>query len=83
MAETMRGDLHAAQRLYLRAIARDSSNVTAWQGYGVVSLRLGELEPAHRAVLALLRRDPSNPESHAVLKEIERLQAARQEGGAR
>ena len=82
MAETMLGDLRAAQQLYLRAIARDSSSVTAWQGYGVVSLRLGELEPAHRAVLALLRRDPGNPESHAVLKEIERMQAARQGGGA-
>jgi hypothetical protein len=82
MAETMRGDLRAAQRIYLRAIARDTSNVTAWQGYGVVSLRLGDLDEAHRAVLALLRRDPGNPESHAVLKEIERMQAARRGGGA-
>ena len=82
MAETMRGDLPAAQRSYRRAIARDSSNVTAWQGYGVVSLRLGELDEAHRAVLVLQRRDPGNPESRAVLKEIERLQAARQGSGA-
>jgi len=82
MAETMRGDLRAAQRIYLRAIARDSSNVVAWQGYGVVSLRLGKLDEAHRAVLALLRRDPSNPESHAVLKEIERMQAARRGSAA-
>ena len=82
MAETMRGDLRAAQRVYLRAIARDSSNAVAWQGYGVVSLRLGELDEAHRAVLALLRRDPGNAESHAVLKEIERMQAERRGGGA-
>ncbi len=82
MAETMRGDLRAAQRVYLRAIARDSSNVVAWQGYGVVSLRLGELDEAHRAVLALLRRDPGNPESRAVLGEIERMQAERRRGGA-
>jgi hypothetical protein len=82
MAETMRGDLRAAQRVYLRALARDSTNVVAWQGYGVVSLRLGELEPAHRAVLALVRRDPGNPESQAVLKELERMQAARPGAGA-
>jgi tetratricopeptide (TPR) repeat protein len=82
MARTMLGDLRSAQRIYLRAIAQDSSNVTAWQGYGVVSLRMGELEPAHRAVLAMLRRDPANPESQAVLKEIERMQAARRSGAA-
>ena len=82
MAETMRGDLRGAQRIYGRAIARDSSSVTAWQGYGVVSLRLGDLDEAHRAVLALLRRDPSNPESQAVLKEVERMQAARQGRGS-
>jgi len=80
MAETMRGDLPAAQRIYLRAIGRDSADVTAWQGYGVVSLRLGELENAHRAVLQLLRRDPSNAESRAALQEIERLQARRAAG---
>jgi hypothetical protein len=83
MAETMRGDLHAAQRVYRRAIARDSSSVTAWQGFGVVSLRLGELDEAHRAILALLRRDPANPESHEVLKLIERMQAGRRGSPAR
>ena len=82
MAETMRGDLRAAQRIYRRAIARDSSVVIAWQGYGVVSLRLGEWEEAQRAALVLLRRDPGNPEGPAILKEIERMQAARPGSGA-
>jgi hypothetical protein len=83
MAETMRGDLRAAQRIYLRAIARDSSVVVAWQGYGVVSLRLGELDEAQRAALVLLRQARErNPEGSAILKEIERLQAARQPSGA-
>ena len=82
MAETMRGDLRAAQRLYRRAIARDSS--TSPPGRATASSRCGSASwnEAHRAVLALLRRDPANPESHAVLKEIERLQAARQGSGA-
>jgi len=82
MAETLRGDLRAAQRIYLRAIARDSAVVVAWQGYGVVSLRLGEWEEAQRAALVLLRRDPGNPEGPAILKEIERMQAARPGSGA-
>lgn len=82
MAETMRGHLRAAQQIYLRAIARDSSVLIAWQGYGVVSLRLGEFDEARRAALVLRRSDPGNPEGPAILKEIERLQAARPAGGA-
>lgn len=82
MAETMRDDLRAAQRIYRRALARDSSVTIAWQGYGVVSLRLGELDEAQRAVGVLLRRDPGNPEWPAVMKEIERRQAARPGSGA-
>jgi hypothetical protein len=82
MSETMRGDLRAAQRIYLRAIARDSSVAVAWQGYGVVSLRLGEWDEARRAALVLRRRDPGNPEGPAILKELERVQAARQGSGA-
>ncbi len=82
VAETMRGDLRAAQRVYLRAIARDSSVAAAWQGYGIVSLRLGDLDEAQRAALALRRRDPGNPEWPAVLKQIERRQAARRKSGA-
>jgi tetratricopeptide (TPR) repeat protein len=82
MAETMRGDLRAAQRIYRRAIARDSSVVIAWQGYGVVSLRLGEWDEARRAALVLRQRDPDNPEGPAILKEIERARGARQRSGA-
>jgi tetratricopeptide (TPR) repeat protein len=78
MAETMRGNLRAAQRVYLRAIAQDSSVVIAWQGYGVVSLRLGEWDEARRAALVVLRRDPGNPEGPAILKEIERRRATQQ-----
>ena len=82
MAETMHGDLRAAQRIYLRAIARDSAVVIAWQGYGVVSLRLGEVDEAPRAALVLRRLDPGNPEGPAILKEIERRRAAQQGSGA-
>jgi tetratricopeptide (TPR) repeat protein len=82
MAETMHGDLRAAQRIYLRAIARDSAVVIAWQGYGVVSLRLGEWDEAQRAALVLRRLDPGNPEGPAILKEIERRQTAQQGSGA-
>ncbi len=79
MAETMRGDARAAQRIYLRAIARDPAVVIAWQGYGVVSLRLGDLDEAQRAALELRRRDPANPEGPVILQEIERRRAARPE----
>jgi hypothetical protein len=77
MAETMRGDLPAAERLYRRALDRDSTRAIAWQGYGVVSLRQGKLEQARRAVLELLRFDPANPEARGALRDIERLQAER------
>jgi len=77
MAETMRGDLRAAQRVYRRAITRDPAVAVAWQGYGVVSLRLGELDEAERAAVELRRREPGNPEVAAILGEVARLRAAR------
>lgn len=82
MAETMRGDLRTAQGICRRAIAQDSSVAIAWEAYGVVSLRLGDLGEAQRAVRALQRRAPGSPEGAAILKEIERRQAARQGRGA-
>ena len=83
MAETMRGDLPAAERLYRRALERDSTRAIAWQGYGVVSLRLGKLDQAHQAVERLLRLDPDNPQGRSALGGIERMQAARRAAAAR
>jgi hypothetical protein len=77
MAETMRNDLPAAERLYTRALEKDSTRAIAWQGYGVVSLRQGKLEQAHRAVVMLLRVDPANAEARGALRDIERLMAGR------
>jgi len=82
MAESMRGDLRAARRACLRAIAQDSSVAIAWEAYGIVSLRLGELDEAQRAVLALQRHDPDSPEGVALQERIERAQAGQQPGGA-
>ena len=68
MAETMRGDLPAAERLYGRALERDSTRAIAWQGYGVVSLRLGKLDQAHqrgRAAAAPRSGNPQAPERAA------------------
>ena len=81
--ETMRGDLPAAERLYRRALERDSTRAIAWQGYGVVSLRLGKLDQAHQAVERLLRLDPDNPQGRSALGGIERMQAARRAAAAR
>lgn len=77
MAETMRERLPAAEGLYARALEKDSTRAIAWQGYGVVSLRQGKLDQAHRAVVELLRFDPGNAEARGALRDIERLQAER------
>ena len=49
----------------------------------VVAQAAAGLDAAHRAVLVLLQRDPTNPESQAVRREIERMQAERRGSGAR
>jgi tetratricopeptide (TPR) repeat protein len=82
MAETMRGDLHAAKRLYARAIDRDSTYARAWGGFGEVSMRLGDLDDAHRAALQLLRMDPNNLGLRGTLVTIEQQQAERCSSGA-
>jgi hypothetical protein len=80
MAETMLGDLRSAKDLYGRALRREPNRAVAWQGYGVVSLRLGDLDDAHRAVLELLKLDPANPETLDALRKIKVLMARRAAG---
>ncbi len=80
MAETMAGDLRRAKDIYARAIRREPGRAVAWKGYGVVSLRLGDLDDAHRAVLELLRLDPNDAESLDALRKIQELQARRAAG---
>ena len=48
----------------------------------MVSLRQGKLDQAHRAVVELLRFDPTNAEARGALRDIERMQAGRRARGA-
>jgi tetratricopeptide (TPR) repeat protein len=59
-AETQRGDLEAAQRVYEQLVARSPDDVRAWRALTAVAVRRGDRIGARRAVEGLLRARPGD-----------------------
>jgi hypothetical protein len=76
MAETQRGDLATAQRVYRRVLDGDSTSIVAWRGLAAVSSRMGEFDVSRRAANRLLTLDPTSEEARAILDYLDRQQSA-------
>jgi len=62
MAETMRGDHHRAQRLYLRSVELSPDLLLGWLGVAASSSWLGDTAQCRIAASNIRRLDPGNPQ---------------------
>ena len=81
-AEFARGNWAGARDAYSRSLARDSTDLRVWKGLSTSLMNLGDLEGAHRLLVAFLRRDPNDAEARTALAQLEQLMRAKNEGAA-
>lgn len=71
-ADLRLGNLGAADSSFQSVLSRDSSDVDAWVGFGVVARQRDEFEQARARYNRALRLDPGNSEAQAYLDELDR-----------
>ena len=76
MAETQRGHLQAAQRVYERLMGKSPENTLGWLGLAAVSTRIGDIQEARRAALEVLKIDKNDPRPLEVLRYIDEMPQA-------
>jgi tetratricopeptide (TPR) repeat protein len=75
MAETQRGDLRAAQRLYWKLLAKNPDNARAWLALSAVSSRLGDMHESRYAAQRLLEVSPNAREAEEIIRFWDSLPA--------
>jgi cytochrome c-type biogenesis protein CcmH/NrfG len=70
VAETMAGDPVAAQSVLRRIVDRDPGNRSAWQALAAQSIQNGDSTESVRALKALIRLSPGDPEPRNALRRI-------------
>ena len=69
-AESMAGDLVAAQAVLRRIAERDSTSPDAWRSLAIGSLRAGDTTEAARSLEALARLDPADTVARRLLIQL-------------
>jgi Flp pilus assembly protein TadD len=77
MAETQRGNLAEAQRLYRRLTTEQPGDATAWLGLAAVSSRLDDLATSEQALERLIAIEPGNAGARDMLERVRAARAAR------
>jgi tetratricopeptide (TPR) repeat protein len=71
IAEGLRGNLRGSFEAWRLTVARDSTNLSAWEGLAETASRLGERAELERALRQVVARDPSNSEARRILTALE------------
>jgi len=69
-AETMSGDLAAAQSVWQRIVERDSTNLAGWRSLAASSMQLGDTSEAVRSLETLVRLDPRDSTARRLLRQL-------------
>jgi hypothetical protein len=76
VAETQKGDLAAAQRIYRQMVVRNPDDFNGWAGLASVSSQMSDAATSREAALQMLRLHPGDRDATALLESIEAVEPA-------
>jgi tetratricopeptide (TPR) repeat protein len=77
LAETMAGNLVAAEEAYHRQLEKEPDSFTGWYGLAAVASRIPDFPECRRALQRMLELKPGDPEATRLLQALDEEQARR------